>query len=399
LLLLLAILSVGCLGPSAIRHTRLKYNEVFRETNDEQLLLNIVRLRYADTPVFMDLPNITGQFEGVAHGGYNSPVDGAIDPGIPGFGVGQLGLRDTPTLSYHPRQGHEVAQTLVQPINVEAMRVISPGADTLHFLLMAVNEVNDVPNAPLACSLVPRVGQDNQDFRILAEQFVAIQERGAFDLSIALFQGEPSAALPLEQVNGQALLEAARSGYEFRVDGDRASILGETKSLVLRIREGERSAPDVVELTRRLGLPDGRALYRIESEQRVVEESSDLLPDALDERDGIVVNMRSILDIMTFLSKGVCVPSEHVSSGVAPVTPGLGGRAHDWSGLTAGLFCVRSSKHRPKGADTAVPYRGFWYYIDERDVASRTTLSILELLLELQEVESESRGPLLTLPL
>jgi hypothetical protein len=60
---------------------------------------------------------------------------------------------------------------------------------------------------------------------------------------------------------------------------------------------------------------------------------------------------------------------------------------------------VRSSKHRPKGADTAVPYRGFWYYIDERDVASRTTLSILELLLELQEVESESRGPLLTLPL
>ena len=41
----------------------LRYNEVIRDTNDEQLLINIVRLRYADSPVFIDLPNITSQFE------------------------------------------------------------------------------------------------------------------------------------------------------------------------------------------------------------------------------------------------------------------------------------------------------------------------------------------------
>src|SRR5215831_13696139 len=60
----------GCVGPKAVRYTRLRYNEVVRDTNDEQLLINIVRLRYADSPVFIDLPNITSQFELAGQGQY-----------------------------------------------------------------------------------------------------------------------------------------------------------------------------------------------------------------------------------------------------------------------------------------------------------------------------------------
>ena len=60
----------GCLGPKAVRYTRMKYNEVIRDTNDEQLLMNIVRLRYADSPVFIDLPSITSQFEVSGQGNY-----------------------------------------------------------------------------------------------------------------------------------------------------------------------------------------------------------------------------------------------------------------------------------------------------------------------------------------
>src|SRR6516225_8443060 len=60
----------GCIGPKAVRYTRLRYNEVVRDTNDEQLLMNIVRLRYADSPVFIDLPSITSQFEVSGRGNY-----------------------------------------------------------------------------------------------------------------------------------------------------------------------------------------------------------------------------------------------------------------------------------------------------------------------------------------
>jgi hypothetical protein len=51
----------GCVGPKAVRYTRMRFNEVMRDTNDEQLLINLVRLRYADSPVFIDLPNITSK--------------------------------------------------------------------------------------------------------------------------------------------------------------------------------------------------------------------------------------------------------------------------------------------------------------------------------------------------
>ena len=90
----------GCLGPAAVRSTRMRYNESVRSTNDEQILMNLVRLRYADSPVFIDLPNITSQFELSA---------GGSDPGAGGgqtnFGIVGLTGRDSPTLSYHPRQG------------------------------------------------------------------------------------------------------------------------------------------------------------------------------------------------------------------------------------------------------------------------------------------------------
>ena len=76
----------GCLGPKAVRYTRLRYNEVVRDTNDEQLLINIVRLRYADSPVFIDLPNITSQFEVAGHGnylgGYGNQTPGPGEPRV-----------------------------------------------------------------------------------------------------------------------------------------------------------------------------------------------------------------------------------------------------------------------------------------------------------------------------
>ncbi len=111
------------------------------------------------------------------------------------------------------------------------------------------------------------------------------------------------------------------------------------------------------------------------------------------------MNLRSVLQIMTFLSKGVCVPDEHLQKGVAPVTLGADGSLYDWTQITAGHFAVHAQKHRPKDAEVAVHYRGYWFYIAGDDVRSRATLAILEILFALQESDGKSVGPLLTLPL
>jgi len=129
----------GCLGPQAVSHTRIRYNEVLRSTNDQQLLLNIVRLRYADSPVFIDLPNITSQFEASGQGSYNGGYGNQFQ-GRTSLGFGQLALRDTPTLSYHPREGKEIARALLTPLSAELLQVIRAGSTIEQFFLMAVNE-------------------------------------------------------------------------------------------------------------------------------------------------------------------------------------------------------------------------------------------------------------------
>ena len=143
------------MGPNAVRYTRLRYNEVIRDTNDQQLLLNIVRLRYADSPVFIDLPNITSQFEVAGRGNYLGGTGNQFQ-GHTNLGFGELSLRDSPTLSYHPREGREIAKALLTPLSTELFSLVNAGADLEQLLLMTISDINDLPNAPAATTLVPR---------------------------------------------------------------------------------------------------------------------------------------------------------------------------------------------------------------------------------------------------
>ena len=143
-------------------------------------------------------------------------------------------------------------------------------------------------------------------------------------------------------------------------------------------------------------LTPGLARYKIESELRPGAESTPVA--ALPVGDTIFLNMRSILQLMTFLSKGVCVPEEHVRGGLAPVTPGPDGRPFDWTSVTAGHFAVASQRHRPRAAEVAVWYRGYWFFLRDNDVESRSTLAVLEILFSLQESDEATSGPVLTLP-
>ena len=78
--------------------------------------------------------------------------------------------------------------------------------------------------------------------------------------------------------------------------------------------------------------------------------------------------------------------------------PGPGGRPFDWTRVTAGHFFVASQKHRPRDAEVAVSYRGYWFFIPRQDVDSRSVLAVLEILLSLQESDAKAAGPVLTLP-
>ncbi|SVB94114.1 uncharacterized protein METZ01_LOCUS246968, partial [marine metagenome] len=51
-ILVFAFATIGCLkvGPISLKSERSKFNQAIQKTNNEQLLLNLVRLKYRDTP-------------------------------------------------------------------------------------------------------------------------------------------------------------------------------------------------------------------------------------------------------------------------------------------------------------------------------------------------------------
>jgi hypothetical protein len=388
----------GCIGPKAIRYTRLRYNEVVRDTNDEQLLLNIVRLRYADSPIFIDLPNITSQFEVSGRSNYLGGY-GNQTPGRASLGFGELLLRDTPTLSYHPREGREIAKSLLTPLSSDLLIVVNAGANLEQLLLLSMNDINDVPNAPGATTLLPMVPEDNSLYLRGIRLLAALRARDATELAFGTDEDPEGASDPIPKslVQGRDLHDAARDGYVYRSkEPGQMTLLKREKGLYLRIRDPYVHSPEMEEAERIFRLTPGLSRYRVKSE--LTEEANQRLPMPMGN-DTIYLNMRSVLQIMTFLSKGVCVPEGHVLAGIAPVTPGPDGRPFDWTQITAGNFVVHAHKHRPRAAEVAVQYRGYWFYIPTDDVNSRSILAILELVFALQESDGKSVGPLLTLPL
>ena len=192
------------------------------------------------------------------------------------------------------------------------------------------------------------------------------------------------------------LLNAAREGYAYRSQGKRPgdpaqARRGSTSGYAAR----SLTLPRCTRWREIFHLAPGLSHYRIKSE--LTEEAKSRPASPLGD-DTIYMNTRSILQIMTFLSKGVCIPEEHVRTGVAPSTPGPDGRPFNWTRVTAGNFFVHSQKHRPRDAEVAVHYRGYWFYIAPNDVDSRAVLAILEILFGLQESDGKSVGPVLTLP-
>jgi hypothetical protein len=72
--------------------------------------------------------------------------------------------------------------------------------------------------------------------------------------------------------------------------------------------------------------------------------------------------------------------------------------------VTGDLFTVKAcrGKKPPAGATVAVPYRGYWFYIDDTDHATKSTFVLMRpsRQLDLGPIRSDKKGagPVLTLP-
>jgi hypothetical protein len=154
---LLAVLGSACatgLGPKAVRSERPDYNQQILRSADAAMLLNLVRLRYNDTPLFLELGTVVASY------GYDASFNAGGSIPASGTDTANLGSAvaygEHPTITYTPLTGVQFATRMLTPIPLDALMLFEQSgwrADRL--LLVAVQRVNDILNAPTASGPTP----------------------------------------------------------------------------------------------------------------------------------------------------------------------------------------------------------------------------------------------------
>ena len=103
LVIIFLVLIFGCakLGPKTLKSERSNYNLAVQRTNDEELLLNLARLKYRDTPFFMEVSSVASQFTLSTSANASSTIEDGVK-GLFGLGgsVGMIERLPLPILPY-----------------------------------------------------------------------------------------------------------------------------------------------------------------------------------------------------------------------------------------------------------------------------------------------------------
>ena len=258
------------LGPKTIPAARFDYNERIARSQNDQLLPDLVRLRYRDTPVFLDVGTVIAQYTLDARLGILPRL------GVDGTSGNELGVdlggsySEQPTITYEPISGAEFTRRLLTPISPHTIILLSQSGWSVERLLVCcVDSINGIANAPVASGPTPDRIPDNSRFRSLANSLRELQISGSLDF-MAMHERE----------TGSAVL---------KIDKPEGSTPG--SELLRRIRE-------------MLVLDDEVETFRLaaRSPQR--------------GKDEIVMTGRSLLGALLFLSHSVAPPETHKSRGL-----------------------------------------------------------------------------------
>ncbi len=181
LVLALATMLSGCqstFGPQAIERTHPAYNEAIIASINEQMLQNLVRMRYRDVPFFLQIGSVTASLSLGANAGVNADVNlGSGDSFSPSVGIAYA---DKPTISYAPLQGEDLLKSLLSPLQLQAILVLTQsGWNISRVFGLCFERINNLYNAPTASGPTPELEPDYEEFSRLLVLLRTLQnERG-----------------------------------------------------------------------------------------------------------------------------------------------------------------------------------------------------------------------------
>lgn len=357
--LFFALLLSGCgtfdellqIGPDSVEDGRGQFNTVIAETNDQQLLLNLVKRRYGDNTALLEVNSVSTTLEWKRGGNLGLTLfDGGEDANSLGIGANGA-YTERPTITYLPVKGPDLIKKNLSALDPEVLILLSRSGWRLERIMrLTLNSINDLDNAAAASGPTPAFAPDTSDF----EKLLSVIEKVG---------------------HGQFVL-----GY---------TIINDQKVLALDARMEMLERPEMQDFTKILKV-DKHSFYVVN-----VEGNTDYRSNK-----EIDIKVRSLSGIEFYLSHGVQVPEEHIMQNKVQITKTADGEVFDWDSIFGDLFQVQSSRQEPSEDIAAVKcfWRGYWFYIDDTDIESKNTFMLLNQITALQSGAMDKSGPLLTLP-
>jgi len=331
----------GSLGPASVQRDRTDYASVLATTWKEQTLLNIVKLRYSDVPVYLDVSSIISSTSLESEVSLGANWDARNTQSLGAMGR----YTDRPTISYTPISGEKFARYLLRPIAPSAVvAFLQAGYPVDRVLQLTTRAMNGVFNRSAASG---RAREADADFYRLIEAMRRIQVSEAIDTRIE------------------------RRGAD------------ETVLMVFPAREESQLTTDQLAVRQILRLQPGTLEWRL---------GFGTVPWRDKE---IAMLTRSMAEIFVEIAATLEAPAGHVQSGRAAPAPAPPARPTPWD---EPLVRIHSGTEKPGDAYAAVRYRDHWFWVDDHDLKSKSVFTFLHLLLSLAETGTAPQAPVITVP-
>lgn len=336
--------SCSSIGPATVSRDRLDYTAALADAAKREVLLNIVKLRYADPLSLITVNQLVAGY--TLEGRVNLSSDFFRDTfnfsDDLAFGIGGT-FSDRPTVTYAPIKGDDFARIMLTPIAPsELFAMLAAGVPADLTLGLGVQSINGLRNW-------------------------SMNSRGGARL-------DPAFAEVIGLIGD--LRSDGVLGFRFdSQDGRRIAYL-------LLSKEGkEAQDPRVRRLVELLDLDPNATSF----------------PIRFGFGDGARAEIRiytgSLMEILNNLGSQIAVPAGDVAAGRTRPTQASPAELASLPSLD-----VMSRPLKPLNAFVAVEYRGTWYWIDDRDYTSKRVFSILMLLLNLVDKGGEGQPPVITIP-
>jgi hypothetical protein len=341
----------GCFNFAATRlyEDQLGYSRALGDAEKSDTLLNVVRLRYADSPIFLQATqvisgyqlqrNVTGGFEAFPAANPSTFLNGSTS----------AQLQQSPTFTFQPLSGAQFAQSFIRPLSPADLLPLAMGGLPIDVLFrLGVQSINGLSNA-VALTLTGAAG--SPDFFLLLQDLRRLQVAGL--LSVRLEHHAAPAGPHINSDHGRVYYSIAKTS-----DPELGRVVEETRRL----------------LGMRPGVSEAEVVYGLSSEPGQV-----------------ALLTRSMLGTLGQLALQVDVPPDDVALHLTFPTVGNIGLE------TRPVVIIHSGPAAPADVFTAVQYHRTWFWIAEDDFDSKLAFTVLQILLALARTEN-APGAIVTIP-